>query len=98
MGYLGLYGPAFYAKDFKHNILSVSVLCDSACIPQFTQDPDKPIEECLRVDRSDFRSLFFQRAGGFYLCDFPIDWHNPLNDLVLPLPSPRMGAYPAIDS
>ena len=96
MGYLGLYGPAFYAKDFKHNILSVSRLCDASCIPQFIRDPDMPMQECLRISHPDFHDRYFQLAGGLYLCDFPAARHNPLDDLELPLPLMRIADYPAV--
>ena len=71
IGYLGLYGPAFYAKDFKHNILSVSCLCDSSCQPQFTQDPDIPFLECLRVSHPDFHDLHFKGLEDFTSATFP---------------------------
>ena len=96
MGYLGLYGPAFYAKDFKHNILSASCLCDASGFPQFIRDPEVLTLECIRVSHPDFHVLDFKRVGGLYLCDFPGEWHNPDDDLDLRLPTSRMTAYPAV--
>ena len=48
------------------------------------------------MSHPDFHDLDFKRVGGLYLCDFPAEWHNPDDDLDLPLPTPRMTAYPTI--
>ena len=42
MGHLGLCGPAFFAMDFKDNILSVP------CYPHSTLDPDHSVQERMR--------------------------------------------------
>ena len=48
------------------------------------------------MSHPDFHDLDFKRLGGLYFCGFPAEWHNPDDYLDLPLPTPRITAYPAI--
>ena len=61
---------------------------DASGFPQFIRDPEVLVPECM--SQPDFHDL------DFYFCDVPAEWHNPDDYLDLPLPTPRITAYPAI--